>query len=197
MPTFSSRQLIADLSKQTEDILNTAITQWQMYPPDRMLFKQRADAWSAAQCLMHLNSYGRFYIPAIQNSIVEAERKGFGAKETFTASFIGDWFTNLMMPKGDTGAIKKMKSPKEHTPDSNENSDAVLAEFIEQQETILKLLERAQTIDLKKAKTPISISRFIRLPLGDTFRFLVAHIYRHVLQAERAIAAATENKITA
>ena len=83
-----------------------------------------------------------------------------------------------------------MKTPKNHTPLANKNSNAVLAAFITQQEILLQLLEKAKQVNLRKAKTPVSISKFIKLPLGDTFRFLIAHNYRHIVQAERAITAA-------
>lgn len=197
MPTFNSRQLIADLQKQTEDILNEAITQWQMNPTDVMLFKQDESKWSATQCLMHLNSYGNYYLPAIQKSIEDAEKKGTRETSTFRTSFIGNWFTDVMQPKGEQQTVKKMKSPKNHVPQSNENSDAIIAEFINQQEQILALLERAYTVDLRKAKTPISISRFVKLPLGDTFRFLIAHNVRHVLQARKAITSARQKQAIA
>ena len=62
-----------------------------------------------------------------------------------------------------------------------------LAEFIEQQEKLLQLLEAARTVDLNKASCAISISKWIKLKLGDTFLFFIAHQYRHILQAERAL----------
>ena len=46
------------------------------------------------------------------------------------------------------------------------------------------LLEQAKQVDLVKVKTAISLTKLIRLRLGDTFRFLVTHIERHVLQAQ-------------
>jgi len=47
------------------------------------------------------------------------------------------------------------------------------------------LLIQAKAINLVKAKTPVSLTRLLKLRLGDTLRFLVYHIERHVLQAER------------
>ena len=48
------------------------------------------------------------------------------------------------------------------------------------------LLNQAREVDLTKTKVPISLTRFIKLRLGDTFRFFVYHIERHILQAEKA-----------
>jgi len=187
MPTFNSNQLITDLQQQTENFLNEAIQQWQMLPPATMLHKEAPEKWSAAQCLMHLNSYGVYYLPAIANSIDAAISKQWLSKKDFKSSWMGNYFTEMMLPKDAAGTVKKLKSPKSHTPMTNSNSDAAIATFIDQQEMLLQLLEKAREIDLRKATTPISISKFIKLPVGDTFRFLIAHNYRHVLQAKRAI----------
>lgn len=190
MPTFNSITLLTGLQQQTESFLNDAIQQWQMLPPSVMLYKETADKWSAAQCLMHLNSYGNYYLPAIAKTLDEALLKQWLSKETFKSSWLGNFFTELMLPKGAAGTVKRMKAPRNHTPLANDNSDDSIATFIDQQEMMLQLLEKAKAIDLLKASTPISISRFIKLPVGDTFRFLTAHTYRHVLQATRAMQAA-------
>jgi DinB superfamily len=188
MPTFNSNQLIDDLQQQTESFLNEAVQEWQMLPPATMLHKEAPEKWSAAQCLMHLNSYGDYYLPAISKTIDEALSKRWLSTKEFKSSWIGNFFTEMMLPKDAAGTVKKMKATKNHTPLANDNSDAAIATFIDQQERMLQLLEKARAIDLRKAKTPISISRLIKLPVGDTFRFLIAHNYRHVLQAKRAIA---------
>ena len=62
-------------------------------------------------------------------------------------------------------------------------------EFIDQQEELLQLLQAATSVDLNKNRIPISIAPVIRLKFGDTLQFLVAHIHRHMLQAERAVIA--------
>src|SRR4051812_847939 len=187
MPTFNSNQLIDDLQQQTESFLNEAVQQWQLLPPTIMLHKETPEKWSAAQCLMHLKSYGNYYFPAIARAIDEAVSKHWLSTMNFKSSWFGNFFTELMLPKDAAGTVKKMKAPRNHTPLANDNSDAAIATFIDQQEKILQLLEKARAIDLRKAKTPISISKFIKLPVGDTFRFLIAHNYRHVLQAKRVI----------
>ena len=83
--------------------------------------------------------------------------------------------------------MKKMKSPKDHSPAHILPSHEVIAEFISQQEKLLQLLRDAASTDLGKIKVPISISKFIRLKLGDTFHFFIIHEYRHFLQAQRAL----------
>ena len=83
-----------------------------------------------------------------------------------------------------------MNAPKNTVPPVNLDAHAVLAEFIEQQEQLLTLIERARQVDLGSVRVPISLSKWIRLKLGDTFLFLMAHLERHVLQLERALKSA-------
>ena len=82
---------------------------------------------------------------------------------------------------------KKHKAFKNHTPPQNLDAHAVIAEFIQQQETLLRYLKQAQFTDLNKVKIPISLTRWIKLSLGDTFQFLIAHNERHVVQAKRLL----------
>ena len=63
----------------------------------------------------------------------------------------------------------------------------VITKFIEQQEKLLALLDESKLIDLNKCRVPVSIAPYIKLKLGDVFMFLIAHNYRHVLQAERSL----------
>lgn len=185
MPTYQTQELINDLQQQTESFIDKAVTDWQMMTYKQFAYNVTPERWSANQCLQHLNSYGHYYLPAIETAIVLCKNKLPNA--TFTSGWLGNYFINLMQPKQDGSLSKKMKSPKNHQPQDNATSHLVIAEFIDQQEKLLKLLEEAKQLDLNKIKVPISISPFIKLKLGDVFMFLIAHNQRHILQAEKAL----------
>lgn len=195
MTKYIISNLIDDLQQQTESFLEKAVTEWQMISPSRLLKQPAGNKWSVAQCLEHLNSYGHYYLPAIETAIKQAEKNNWLAKEQYVPGLLGNYFTNLIRPDMEGKKMKKMAAPKNHTPTVELDSDKVLSEFIDQQERMIKLLERASKINLEKAKVPISIAKLIRLKLGDTFRFLIMHNYRHVVQAEKALIAVgkTEN----
>jgi hypothetical protein len=65
----------------------------------------------------------------------------------------------------------------------------VITKFLDQQKQLLELLTKAQSVDLNKVKTSISISRWIKLRLGDTLRVVIYHNQRHMKQAGRILAA--------
>lgn len=119
----------------------------------------------------------------------------------FKTGFIGDYFANLMLVKDKE--MKKMKSPKDKNPFNSALTINTIDRFLKQQERLKLLLIRAKDIDLTKTKTAISLTKFIKLRLGDTFRFLVYHIERHILQAERVqkqivnnVGIAKQNQVT-
>ena len=93
------------------------------------------------------------------------------------------------MKPGEDGTItNKMQSPKDHRPSKYLDVFPVLTTFLEQQHYLLELLEQAKAKNISSIRTPISISRLIRLKLGDTFRFLVAHEQRHFVQIDNTLA---------
>ena len=58
-----------------------------------------------------------------------------------------------------------------------------------QQERMISLLRMARVADLTRTKTAISLTKLLKLRLGDTFRFVIYHVERHILQADNVLAA--------
>ncbi|WP_153795718.1 DinB family protein [Foetidibacter luteolus] len=195
MPTQLSLSLINRLHNQTEAILTKAIGEWQLMPHSRFALKPGEKKWSANECLQHLNSYGRYYIPAMEQAIQSSVCAKQHPSAKFSSGFLGGYFTKMMQPKQNGVISNKMKSPGAHAPKSILQSHEVIREFIDQQEKILKLLYVAKRVDLNKTRVPISIAPFIKLKLGDVLSFVIAHNERHVLQAENALKATSENPV--
>ncbi|MCP9751159.1 DinB family protein [Ferruginibacter sp. HRS2-29] len=147
---------------------------------------QRASdtSWSALECIQHLNLYGDFYLPEIEKTI-ELKRYPAVYMEEFKTGWLGNYFANLM--KASSGNIKKMKSPKDKNPIHSSLNITTIDRFIKQLEKMQALLLQAKKVDLAKTRIPTSLSAMIKLKLGDTFRFLIYHIERHMLQAMKAI----------
>lgn len=199
--THNTAQLLESLHQQTEQFLQKAVGEWQMLAPEMLVRVPDSypnGAWSAAQCLEHLNIYGRYYLPAMEKAIEGAKQKGSRSTENFSPGWLGDYFAKLMRPKPDGQLKSKMKAPKNAVPSASPDPRAMLAEFIDQQEKLLQLLAAAADVNLNKVRIPISIAPWVRLKLGDTFLFFTGHIERHLLQAERAMGAnrlATERAV--
>lgn len=174
-----AQQLIADLTQRVEKATET-VQAFHELSPEQLNFKKHPESWSILECLEHLNLYGDFYLPEMEKQILGASHQ---KASVFKSGILGNYFANLMLPGPDK--IKKMKSPKDKNPSHSELSVATIDRFLKQQEHLLGLLEMAKRVNLTKTKTAISLSKLIRLRLGDTFRFYIFHIQRHVLQAEK------------
>jgi len=72
-------------------------------------------------------------------------------------------------------------------PNGSQLDASVLAIFIADQQALLAILEKAKVVDLKRTKTAISITKFLKLRLGDTLRVVIYHNERHLAQAIRAV----------
>ncbi|MBO9729082.1 MAG: DinB family protein [Chitinophaga sp.] len=188
MEPVKSNELLHHLREQIVAVYDKAVHRFGEQTDNILQQAPAPGKWSAVQCLEHLNSYGRFYLPALENAITTAAQKNSRPATLFKSSWLGAWFTRLMQPTADGQLRSRMKTPKDHLPSVQLNVTKVLEEFEAQQLKMEALLLRATEINIQQAKVATSLSRFIKMSVGDTFGFLTAHINRHVLQAERAIA---------
>jgi len=177
---IASEKLIQDLVERTRLNMNQAET-FSKLSNHKLNWRAKKDSWSILECLEHLNLYGDFYIPEIKKRI---ESSTTVTKDCFKAGVLGNYFANSMLPKEK---LNKMKTFRDKNPIGSKLDKTTIERFISQQEALLNLLDKSRKIDLNKTKTAISISILIKLKLGDTFRFLINHNERHLLQAKRIV----------
>lgn len=139
------------------------------------------NSWSVLECIEHLNLYGNFYLPEIGNALQKAQKT---ENSIFKSGLLGSYFIGLIQPKT---RLNKMKTASEMNPKGRYLTKKSLEVFITQQNQLLKFLQQAIEIDLIKTKTKISISKFIKLRLGDTLQFVVYHNQRHIAQIQKVI----------
>ncbi len=166
-----------ELQTQVSKHLDDAIGLFQNMRSEELLKPSANGGWSIAQCLWHLNEYGNYYLPLIENAV----KNKAAEKLHFKSGWLGNYFTQSMDPEKGT---KKMKAFKAYIPQPDLDAHAVVATFIQQQEKLFNCLKAATTANLDK-RYPISISKFIRLKTGDIISFVIAHNDRHMQQAKR------------
>lgn len=173
-----SQQLLHDLKVITEQ--NIQFVENILNETDKKLnFRLSEKNWSILECLEHVNRYGKFYIPEISKRIKNSDTK---SKEVFNSGILGNYFAKSMLPKEKLNTMKTFKSMN---PIHSTLDKSVLNEFITQQKQMMHLLNEAESIDLNKVKTSISITNLIQFKLGDTFRFVIYHTLRHIEQSKR------------
>lgn len=179
---MNSTHLIGQLSDMTRQHLSRA-EKLNSLSFDVLNKKPAPDVWSILECIEHLNRYGDFYIPEIRKRLAAAK---YPPATEFKPGLLGNYFAKSMLPKEK---LNRMKTFKEMNPNGSALGPQVLDRFIAQQKELLELLHSAGRTDLNKVKTSISISKWIKLKLGDTLRVVIYHNQRHMVQAEKLIPA--------
>lgn len=176
--TPATNAIIGTLEKQVEMHLQQVLANFQNQNSETLLKPAANGGWSIAQCIDHLNTYGRYYLPLIAEKL----KNPAPYRKPFKSGWLGGYFVRMMQ---QPASQKPLKAVKKHLPAPKLDAHAVVAEFIQQQEQLLALLRQAQNTDLNGARLPISILKLIKLKIGDILLFLVAHNQRHLLQAQR------------
>jgi len=180
----TSNNLLQDLLELTRENLNI-VENLKTQSTDNLNWKENPESWSALECIEHLNKYGDFYIPEISNKISTSKHK---SSEIFKSNWLGKYFSKSVSYNED---LNKMKTFKSMNPLNSKLNIQTLEKFINQQHQIIELLNKSKSVNLDKTKTAISISKLIKLRLGDTFRVLIYHNERHIKQAEKALVKAS------
>jgi hypothetical protein len=181
MPSFNIQELIGSLRQDVQETFLQLET-IQQIPADILLRQPEPGKWSIAQVLEHLNGYNRFYLDVIEKGL---KNNNYPSKQSYKAGWFGDYFTKMMQPRKDGTIGNKMSAPKAYNFGPDLDVERVLNEFRRGQQQLLALLENARKADLGRIKVPISISKLIKLKLGDVFRFVIAHQLRHFQQINR------------
>jgi hypothetical protein len=175
--------LLESLQADTREIM-LAATYLLKEDPNTLIQPPAQGRWSVAQVIEHLNSYGRYYLPAIESALHAQPGKH---EDTFKPGWLGDYFTRTMLPGKNGQVANKMQAPKDHRPQAGIHGKPVLDTFLKQEQLLLELLERAKHANISRIRIPISLSKLVKLKLGDTFRFLVAHHQRHFVQVKNTL----------
>lgn len=178
----TSTQWIDDLEALTDRHL-AVVQDLQKMDFKTLSRKPNPKAWNALECIEHLNLYGNYYLKKIRDTL---ESKTLPpARKTYKSGWSGNYFAKEMWPDEKS---KKTKTFKKMNPAGSDLSMEVLKEFEQQQFLMQELLEKSRNVDLMKIKIPLTISRWVRLSLGDILRIVIYHNERHIRQAIRAAA---------
>lgn len=183
---ISTSELINDLIARTKNVINEA-ERFSQLSLEQLNWQPAPKKWSILECIEHLNRYGDFYLPEIERQIQHAKKTNEAT--TFKSGWLGNYFANSMLPKEK---LNKMNTFKSMNPTGSQLDLSHLQKFISQQKQLLHFLHQARQVDLVKTKTAISISKWIKLRLGDTFRVVIYHNQRHMVQANRNLIGSEE-----
>jgi len=179
MTTVELRTTLSDI---TSNNIQQA-TSWMNKLSEKQLnWRPNPGIWSIAEVLAHLNSYARYYHPTIQRKIESTRFRN--VKEDFMSSPLGKSAWKSMKLGRLNNVKRKFKAPKGHNPtiDIDLVKGTEVQDFIEQQNELMQIIESSAEVNVRKVKIPISISKIVRLRLGDALLFITYHNERHMQQ---------------
>lgn len=180
---MTTQWLLEEVAGITERNLEHIKKKFSAYSDDQLNWKPNAAVWSCNEVFAHLNAYATFYHEAFNRKI---EQTRFRIPSvTFTSSPLGRSAWQSMKLGKEKNIKRKFNAPKDYNPTvtaSLVKSDT-LQEFTVKQKELLDILEKSVAVNIRKVKVPISISKIVRLRLGDAFLFVAYHNERHMQQA--------------
>jgi hypothetical protein len=148
---------------------------------DQFTWHPAPGVWSIAECLDHLNATARLYLPALDEGIAEAIRRGVYGDGPFRYSWVGRILVRTFEPP----ARIRVRSPQAFHPASNRSRHDVMAALRAYQVQYIDRLRQANGLDLARARVSSPVSKWLRLSLGSGFALMAAHERRHLWQARR------------
>jgi hypothetical protein len=180
MAKIETSVLLNDLKSKTEFCIKEA-KRFLKQSEKKLNDRPNPETWSALQCIDHLNQYGNYYIPQMETAMQNSDVK---PNFYFGPGFIGNMFAKAMHP---TLGANKMQAPADKVPSSSDLNKNIINTFIEQQKSYLEVLKTAEGKNLNKVKIKVTISKWVKLKLGDALRVTIFHNERHIRQAIKAL----------
>jgi hypothetical protein len=180
---MTSTELLDEVKQITTKNIKVLRERILQLTDEQRKWRKDNSSWNIDEIFAHLNEYAAYYHKAFTRKI---ERTRFRTpRENFVSSPLGRSAWRSMKLGNLQNVKRKMKSPRSYNPLVNnalvKGNDA--HDFEVGQQELLRIIENAAKINIRKAKIPISISKIVRLRFGDALLFVVYHNERHVQQA--------------
>jgi hypothetical protein len=145
------------------------------------------DAWSAADCVEHLNLTSRAYVPLLRTAIAEARLLRSAPSQQYSMDLLGRVFAFMMRPMGHIGKFKlvRVKTTGPFTPRGGQTREQLLSEFVRLQADLIGLIHGADglPIDHVNIQSPFGKMRYNAY---SALEIVAQHQHRHLQQAEEA-----------
>jgi len=176
LPTFEQ------LAKRVNAIIATVKNQLANKTNNQLNYKSDINSWSALECLEHLNRYSHYYHTEITQAIQKVSIKKHKKKPSLT------WFGKLSIKMVDPERQKKQKTIKRMNPSGSQLVvKDILTEFLDRQQELLQILEKAKVVNFNKKKVRVEFFKLLKLNIYESLFFLIVHEQRHIQQALKVI----------
>ena len=150
--------------------------------------KPAPEAWSAADCVEHLNLTSRAYVPRLREALDSARLLRESPAKEYRMELIGRVMTFMMRPMKHIGKFKigRVKTTGPFTPRGNQSREQLLSEFVRLQSDLITIVRSADGLPIDKVKIQSPFGK-MRYNADSALEIVAQHEHRHLQQAEEAV----------
>lgn len=180
---MTSSELIQEAEKITTTNLENLQNHFSNLSEEQIKWRPLESSWNIQEIFAHLNRYADYYHRIFTSKIKTSRFRS--PSENFVSSPLGRSAWKSMKLGNAQNVKRKFKTPKNYNPrlDPKLITGADVQQLEKNFIDLKRIIESAREVNLRKIKIPISISKIIRLRLGDALLFVVYHNERHIQQA--------------
>jgi len=150
---------------------------------ETLAWRPRPGRWSVGECIVHMTLTIPPYLAAIDAAVAAARARGLRGDAPWRGTWMGRMFLSVLEPP------PRMRVPtlRRLMPLSVPGRDRLATDFHAAQEAIVASRERAEGVDLGRARVTSPFFSVLRTSADESFRILLAHNRRHLWQARRVL----------
>lgn len=183
---MTNQDLINKLTTDVNNIISIVDNEFKPLSINILNKKEDVSKWSILECLEHLNHYHAYYNPAIATAAKKAKTS------TGNNSYKHGWFGKMSIDMMSPDNQKKQKAIAKMNPSGSKLNMDTITRFLNYQQEVLSFLKTAKDININQRKVPVEFFKLMKMKIGDALAFVVTHERRHILQAQKALEAATK-----
>lgn len=182
MQTFDTKNILAELRGINVACIDFVEQKIRGLSDQQLNWKPNTKSWSMLEVFAHLNATAHYYQNIIHKKILE--NNDTEPASTFVSSPLGKATWSLVKLGKMRNIKRRVKSARVFNPEffGLEITTKEVDKFIEYVQGMHGILELAETVNLRRVKLPMAVSKFIHLRLGDALMFHVYHTDRHMEQ---------------
>lgn len=180
---MTSSQLLSEIKGIT--LSNIEVTRKKFFhlSEEQKKWKPTIESWNLLEIFAHLNEYARFYNATFLKKIQTTKFRT--PQENFVSSPLGRSAWSSMKLGNAKNVKRKFRALKAFNPTINPGliQEQDIQHFCSLQQDFIAIIEAAAEVNIRKAKVHTSMSKIIKLRLGDALLFATYHNERHLQQA--------------
>lgn len=140
------------------------------------------DAWSAADCVAHLNLTSQAMLPLLRDGVTRANGSGTRVPTRYRRDPLGWLIWNVVAPSGGF----KTRTRPAFVPMTEQSAESLVADFEGLQANVISCVRAADGLAIDRVVLASPFDSRLRYNLYAALTIMPRHQHRHLLQAERA-----------